>query len=69
MIVFDGSLLISALEFLGLLTASVSRATENNQLLGQDRLNNQRLLRPKRLQRWHRMHPLLGGIAHGDYEN
>jgi hypothetical protein len=44
--------------------AWVNRATQNHLLPGQDRLNNQHLLRPKMPQRWRRLHPLLGELAH-----
>jgi hypothetical protein len=40
---------------------------QNNLLPGQIRLNNQPLLRPKRPQRWRRMHPLLGEVARGRF--
>jgi hypothetical protein len=47
------------------LTPGSAAPPQNNQLPGQDPPNNQRLFRPKMPQRWRRLHPLLGGLAHG----
>jgi hypothetical protein len=46
-------------------TPGSTATPQNHQLPGQNRLNNQHLLSPKRPQRWRRLHPLLGGAAHG----
>jgi hypothetical protein len=46
-------------------TSGSAAPPQNHLLPGQDRLNNQRLFRLKIPQRWRRLHPLLGELAHG----
>jgi hypothetical protein len=63
--VVSGSFLREALSS----TPGSAAPPQSNQLPGQTRLNNQRLLRPKMPQRWRRMHPLLGELAHGRWQH
>jgi hypothetical protein len=59
--VVSGSFLREALSS----TTGSAAPPQNHRLPGQIRLNHQYLLRPKMPQRWRRLHPLLGGLAHG----